>query len=170
VPWRKVCRLADLYRQEGKIGQNFQWISSVEDSLFDALLKYNFFPSLKPGTSDFQSQNHTPRSGRAIAQAVSPWLPTVAARVRAWICSSGISGGQSGAGAGFLRVLQFPLPIFIPQILHLHNHPGRYSRLISGRHADWIQFGLHPPLCELKRITRRSTSRCQCNYVITLIT
>jgi hypothetical protein len=28
----------------------------------------------------------------------------------------GICGGQSGAGAGFLRVLWFPLPIFIPPI------------------------------------------------------
>jgi hypothetical protein len=27
-----------------------------------------------------------------------------------------ICGGQSGAGAGFLRVLRFPLPIFIPPI------------------------------------------------------
>jgi hypothetical protein len=48
--------------------------------------------------------------GHSIAQAVSRWLPTAAARV--W--SNGIYGGQSGAGAGFLRVLQFPLPIFIP--------------------------------------------------------
>jgi hypothetical protein len=50
--------------------------------------------------------------GRAIAQAVSRWLPTAATRV--WSC--GICGGQSGAGAGFLRVLRFPLPIFIPPI------------------------------------------------------
>jgi hypothetical protein len=47
--------------------------------------------------------------GRAIAQAVSRWLPTAAAR-------GSICGGQSGAGAGFLRVLWFPLPIFIPSI------------------------------------------------------
>jgi hypothetical protein len=52
------------------------------------------------------------RQGRAIAQAVSRWLPTAAARV--W--SSGICGGQSGAGAVFLRVPRFPLPIFIPPI------------------------------------------------------
>jgi hypothetical protein len=52
--------------------------------------------------------------GRAIAQAVSRWLPTAAARVRARVWSSWICGGQSGAGAGFLRVLRFPLPIFIP--------------------------------------------------------
>jgi hypothetical protein len=64
--------------------------------------------------------------GRAIAQAVSRWLPTAAARVRARVWSSGICGGQSGAGAGFLRVLRFTLPIFIPpKILHPHNHPGQ---------------------------------------------
>jgi hypothetical protein len=49
---------------------------------------------------------------RAIAQAISHWLPTAAARV--WSC--GICDGQSGAGAGFLRVLRFPLTIFIPPI------------------------------------------------------
>jgi hypothetical protein len=54
--------------------------------------------------------------GRAIAQAVSRWLPTAAAHVRARVWSCGIFGGQSGAGAGFLRVLKFPLPIFIPPI------------------------------------------------------
>jgi hypothetical protein len=53
---------------------------------------------------------------RAIAQAVSRWLPTAAARVRAWVRSCGISGGQSGAVGGSLRVLRFPLPIFIPPI------------------------------------------------------
>jgi hypothetical protein len=52
--------------------------------------------------------------GRAIAQAVSRWLPTAAARVRSQVRSCGIWGGQSGTGAGFLRVLQFPLPILIP--------------------------------------------------------
>jgi hypothetical protein len=61
-------------------------------------------------TELFNSLEH----GRATAQAVSRWLPTAAARVRALVSSSGIYGGQSGSGAGFLRVLRFPLPIFIP--------------------------------------------------------
>jgi hypothetical protein len=32
------------------------------------------------------------------------------------VTSCEICGGQSGTGAGFLRVLLFPLPIFIPPI------------------------------------------------------
>jgi hypothetical protein len=63
-----------------------------------------------------KGRNEGPIQSRAIAQAVSRWLPTPAARVRARVWSSGICGGQSGAGAGFLRVLLFPLPIFIPPI------------------------------------------------------
>jgi hypothetical protein len=38
------------------------------------------------------------------------------AQVRARVWSCGICGGQSGAGAGFLPVLRFPLPIFIPSV------------------------------------------------------
>jgi hypothetical protein len=38
------------------------------------------------------------------------------ARVRARVWSCGICGRQSGAGAGFLRILRFPLSIFIPPI------------------------------------------------------
>jgi hypothetical protein len=51
--------------------------------------------------------------GHAVAQAVSRWLPTAAAwvRIRA---ACGVCGDQSGTGAGFLRVLWFPLPIIPP--------------------------------------------------------
>jgi hypothetical protein len=51
--------------------------------------------------------------GRAVAQAVSRWLPTATARVRVragmWVL-----WWQSGTGSGFLRVLQFSLPIISP--------------------------------------------------------
>jgi hypothetical protein len=62
--------------------------------------------------------------GRAIPQAVSRWLPTAAARVRAEVWSSGIYGGQSGAVAGFLRVFRFPLPMFIPPNSLPSQSPG----------------------------------------------
>jgi hypothetical protein len=61
---------------------------------------------------------------RAIAEAVSRWLPTAAAWVRALVCSYAICGGQSGAGVGFLRVLWFPLLIFIPQNSPSSQSPG----------------------------------------------
>jgi hypothetical protein len=43
-------------------------------------------------------------------------LLTVAAHVGAQGRSCGICGGQRGTAAGFLQVLQFPLPIIIPLI------------------------------------------------------
>jgi hypothetical protein len=53
-------------------------------------------------------------TGCAIAQAVSRWISTEAARVRSQATSCGICGGQSGNGAGFLLVLRFSLPVLIP--------------------------------------------------------
>jgi hypothetical protein len=50
---------------------------------------------------------------RIIAQAVSRWLPTAVARVRAPVWSCGMCGGKNGDGVGFLLVLEFRLPIFI---------------------------------------------------------
>jgi hypothetical protein len=47
---------------------------------------------------------------RAIAQAVSRWLPTAATRVQTRVWSSGICDGQSGARAGFLRDESSPYP------------------------------------------------------------
>jgi hypothetical protein len=62
--------------------------------------------------------------GCAIAQAVSRWLPTAAARVRVRYWSSGICGGQIGAEAGFLGELRFPLPVLIAQNSPSSQSPG----------------------------------------------
>jgi hypothetical protein len=59
-------------------------------------------------------ENYKCKLGRAIAEAVSRWLPTAAARVQSRVWSSGICGAQSGVGVGFLRVLRFPLPFILP--------------------------------------------------------
>jgi hypothetical protein len=69
--------------------------------------------------------------GHTIAQVVSHWIPTTAARVQAWVWSCGICGGENGAGVGFLWALQFPLPIFIPPITPQSPSPiiwGCYNR------------------------------------------
>jgi hypothetical protein len=57
--------------------------------------------------------------GCAKAQAISRQLLMAAARDRVQVRSCGICGGQSGNGAGFLRVLQFTLPILIPPTVPL---------------------------------------------------
>jgi hypothetical protein len=80
--------------------------------------------------------------GHAVAQAVSRQLLTAAVRVQSQVRSCGMHGGQSGTGAGFLRVLQFPLPVLI-----LCSSPRSsssviedwYSRPNSGRHTKWTQ-------------------------------
>jgi hypothetical protein len=73
------------------------------------------------------------REGHATAQVVTGWLPTAAARVQSQFRSRGIYGEQSGTGAGFLQVLQFPLEILIPTVPHsLSSEAGTLSQMVAG--------------------------------------
>jgi hypothetical protein len=79
--------------------------------------------------------------GRAIIQADSRRLLTAAARIRDQVKSCGVCGGASGTGAGFLRILLFPLPILIP-LTAPHSSSlirGWHNRPNSGRRAKWTQ-------------------------------
>jgi hypothetical protein len=83
-------------------------------------------------TSIINSVNY--KMCRAIAQAVSRWLPTAAARVRTHVRSC-------GTGTGFLRVLRFPLPILITPTATPSSSiiRGWYNRPVSGRRTKWTQ-------------------------------
>jgi hypothetical protein len=76
-------------------------------------------------------------------------------RVRARVWSCGICGGQSGAGAGFLRVLRFPLPIFIPPIA-----PQSPSSIVWGLYnrpeVAAVPSGLSPTPLILKKKDRKA--------------
>jgi hypothetical protein len=79
---------------------------------------------------------HSPASndvstGRAIAEAVSRWLPTAVARVQSRVWSSGICGGKVASGQVFSEYFGFPCHSF-HQILHPHNHPG------AGTIGQWV--------------------------------
>jgi hypothetical protein len=51
--------------------------------------------------------------GRAVAQQLDAGFPPRRPGFASWQ-HVGVCGGQSGTGAGFLRVLRFPLPIIPP--------------------------------------------------------
>jgi hypothetical protein len=89
---------------------------------------------------------HIERNLGPVAQAVSRHLPTAAARVRVQVRLRGICSGQSGTGAGHLRVLRFPLPILIPPTAP-HSSSfiwGWCNRPVSGRRTKWTQAHLTP--------------------------
>jgi hypothetical protein len=60
---------------------------------------------------------------RAIAQAVSRWLPTAATRVRVWAEHVGFVVDKAVMGQVFSEYFAFPCQSFY-QILHHHNHQG----------------------------------------------
>jgi hypothetical protein len=91
--------------------------------------------------------------GRAVAQAFSRWLPTAAARVRVR-AACGVCGGQSGIGAGFLRVLRFSLPN-IPPISILIITRGWHNRPIGGGSAEWTQLDSTPPPPPIYKLKRK---------------
>jgi hypothetical protein len=81
-------------------------------------------------------------------------LKNAAARVRSRVWSSGICGGQSDTEAGFLRVLRFPLPIYIPPIA-----PQSPSPIIWGWYNSqkWPQYKeLSPTPLAIKKIPPRT--------------
>jgi hypothetical protein len=62
--------------------------------------------------------------GRAMAEAVSRWLPTVAARVQSRVWQVGFVVDKVALGQVFSEHFGFPCHSF-HQILHSHNHPGQ---------------------------------------------
>jgi hypothetical protein len=69
-----------------------------------------------------------------------------AARVRFKVRRRGICDGQSGAGAGFLRVLQFSLPILIPLTASQSSSSSSGAGTIGQTVADVPSgFSLTPP-------------------------
>jgi hypothetical protein len=63
--------------------------------------------------------------GRAIAQAVSRWLPTATALVRALSGHAGFVVNKVALGQVFFKYVGFPYKLSFHQILHPHNHPGQ---------------------------------------------
>jgi hypothetical protein len=64
--------------------------------------------------------------GRAIAEVVSRWLPTAAARVRARVWQVGFVVDKVASGQVFSEYFGFPCQNrSFHQLLHPHNHQGQ---------------------------------------------
>jgi hypothetical protein len=64
--------------------------------------------------------------GRTIAEAVSRWLPTAAARVRAWVWQVGFVVEKVASGQVFSEYFGFSCQNrSFHQLLHPHNHLGQ---------------------------------------------
>jgi hypothetical protein len=71
---------------------------------------------------------------RAIAEAVSRWLPTAAARVRARVWQVGFVVNKVASGQVFSKYFGFPCQDLSFHQLHHHNHPGQLTEAL--RRAD----------------------------------
>jgi hypothetical protein len=72
----------------------------------------------------------------AVAQAVSRWLPTAAARVRVR-AACGVCGGQSGTETGFPPSTSVSPASHSTNFSIIINTRGCHNRPISGRSAEW---------------------------------
>jgi hypothetical protein len=82
--------------------------------------------SEKTAASFFLVQDYLQwRQGRVIAQVVSPWLPTAAARVRARSGHVRFVVDKVALGQVFSEYFGLPCQSSFHQILHPHNHPGQ---------------------------------------------
>jgi hypothetical protein len=76
--------------------------------------------------------------GRAVARAISHWLITATARIRALVRSCGICGGQSDTEGGLLRVRRVPLSVIPLTAPHSSSSIiwGWYKKPSSGRRTS----------------------------------
>jgi hypothetical protein len=67
--------------------------------------------------------------GRAIAEVVSRWLPTAAARVRAQVWQVGFVVDKVASRQVFFEYFSFPCQnrSFHQLLHHHHNHPGQLA-------------------------------------------
>jgi hypothetical protein len=90
--------------------------------------------------------------GLTVAQAVSRWLPTAAARVRVRAGMWGLCWTKRHWGRFSPSTSVFPANHHSTNFSIIIITRGWQNRPIGGRSAEWPQFGLHTPLYQLKKL------------------
>jgi hypothetical protein len=121
--------------------------------------KFLALPGLESGLLGRPARSHSlyrlsyPGLGRTVAKAVSCWLPTAVARVRVR-AACGVCGGQSGTGAGFSPSTSVSPGKHSTNVSIIIITRDWDNTSISGRSAEWTNFGLHPNYTKLKKINK----------------
>jgi hypothetical protein len=87
--------------------------------------------------------------GRAITQAVSRWLPTVAARVRARFWQVGFVMDKVTLGRCPPSTSVSPANLHSTKFSIITITRGRYNRSFTGRRPEWTHF--HPPTMRIEK-------------------
>jgi hypothetical protein len=89
-------------------------------------------------------RTYAEKKDRAVAQAVSCWLPTAAGRVRVRAQLVGFVKDEVVLGQVFSEYFGSPCQWSFHQFLHHNNHRGLAHRPIGGRSAEWTQLDSTP--------------------------
>jgi hypothetical protein len=95
------------------------------------------------------------RTGRAVAQAVSRWLPTAAVRVRVGAEHVGFVVDKAALGQVFSEYFDFPGDSLFHQFLHQHNHTRLAQKAYWWPQCRVDPIGLHPPLYQFKNLIKK---------------
>jgi hypothetical protein len=96
------------------------------------------------------------QKGRAVAQALSCWFPTTAARVRAMSGHVGFVVDKVALGQVFSWVLRFsPANHHSTKFFFIILTQGRYNRPVCGRCAEWTLWDSTPQYTNLKKLCSR---------------
>jgi hypothetical protein len=126
-----------------------------------------------------------PQDGRVTAHAVSRWLPTAAARVRARSVHVRFVVDKVGVGQVFSEYFGFPYQSSLHQILHPHNHAGQVQLANWWPQCRVDPTGLHPhysnlqkapqntdgnvhtdsSCCQISTVTRHTYERCSPSFL-----
>jgi hypothetical protein len=112
------------------------------------------------GRPERRADNLTAIWGRAVAQSVSRWLPTAAARVRVRAEHVGFAVDKAALGQVFSEYFGFPYQSSLHQFLHHHNQPRLAQQAYRWPQCRGDTIGLHPQLFQLKKINRYLCADC----------
>jgi hypothetical protein len=113
-------------------------------------LRYLIEPTLLLSTVRSYTSKRPCRSSMRLVAGLPPRRPVFASGQHVGVCC-----GQSGTGAGFPRILRFPLPVIPHKFSIIIITRGWHNRPISGRSAEWTQLGSIPPLYQFKFYTSK---------------